>query len=98
MLFPVIFLGTFWKRANKEGAIIAVTIGTVVAMYCEIAEPWFVVEYGWRGGMYGLLVSFAIMITAGYLKPVEKHMDGLWNDIAIARRGQGQKTRTDKTG
>ncbi len=46
MLFPVVFLGTFWKRANKEGAIIAVTIGTVVAMYCEIAEPWFVVEYG----------------------------------------------------
>ncbi|WP_018395713.1 hypothetical protein [Bacillus sp. 37MA] len=49
--------------------------------------------------MYGLLISFAIMITAGYLKPVEKHVDGLWNDIAIARgKSQGQKTRTDKTG
>ena len=35
-LFPVIFLGIFWKRMNREGAIAAMLTGLVTAaLYCH---------------------------------------------------------------
>lgn len=98
ILFPIIFLGVFWKRANKEGAIIAFIVGTTIAMYCEIAQPWFIVEYGWQGGIYGLIVSFTIMIIAGYLKPVNNHVNILWNDIKKAKSETKKSAVSEKIG
>ncbi|ALS22570.1 sodium:solute symporter family protein [Paenibacillus sp. YK5] len=86
MFFPVVFLGLYWKRANKEGAIACMIIGTATSVYLIIFNPYFIDELGWTAGMYGIILAFGIMIIAGYLKPISPHVEQLWSDIETARR------------
>ena len=47
-LFPVIFLGIFWKRMNKEGAIAAMLVGIVTtSMYIMYFKFWGGTSVGW---------------------------------------------------
>lgn len=85
ILFPIVMLGLFWKRANRLGAMLALIVGVAVSMYVSIVQPSFLVSAGWQGGIYGVLVAFLIMFVCGYLRPVEAHVDQLWDDIEIAR-------------
>ncbi|MGG1661295.1 sodium:solute symporter family protein [Brevibacillus sp. NRS-1366] len=91
MLFPVVLLGLYWKRANKEGAIAAILIGTTMSMYLSVANPAFIGEYGWSSGIYGTIIAFLVMFVAGYLKPVEAHVEDLWKDIEVAREKSKRK-------
>ncbi len=85
MIFPVVILGLYWKRANKEGALIGMVMGTIVSMVLTIIEPAFITDLGWSAGVYGLITTTIFMIIAGYTKPVEAHVEHLWKDIEIAR-------------
>ena len=85
MIFPVVILGLYWKRANKEGALAGMIIGTIVSMTLTVTEPAFITNLGWSAGVYGLVTTTVIMLIAGYAKPVETHVEDLWNDIEIAR-------------
>ncbi|MGK7377646.1 sodium:solute symporter family transporter [Planococcus sp. 1R117A] len=68
LLFPIVILGLYWKRANKEGAIIGLIAGTALSMFLRFFNPSFIEGWGWQPGVYGLILSFAVMITAGYMK------------------------------
>ncbi|SDI31891.1 Na+/proline symporter [Alteribacillus persepolensis] len=85
LLFPVTLLGLFWKRANKVGAIISIVLGLSVSLYISLAEPAFLADFGWQGGIYGMLVAFTIIIIDGFLRPVDSHVEKLWKDIEMAK-------------
>jgi len=85
VLAPVVLLGLYWQRANKFGAVVGFLTGMAVSFGLTLSEPEFLVTYGWTPGVYGFLTTLMIMIVAGYLRPVESHVEKLWDDIAYAR-------------
>ncbi|WP_153720898.1 sodium:solute symporter family protein [Sporosarcina cascadiensis] len=84
LLFPVVILGLYWKRANKVGAITGLLVGTGLSMVLRLSNPGFIDDLGWQPGVYGMVVSFAIMIIAGYSKKPTAFAESLWNDIDLA--------------
>lgn len=85
VLSPVVLLGLYWQRANKFGAVAGFLLGMVVSFGLTLTEPTFIHSYGWTPGVYGFLTTLTVMLVAGYLRPVEQHVNKLWRDIAIAR-------------
>jgi SSS family solute:Na+ symporter len=85
MLFPTVTLGLYWKRANKEGAIIGLLAGTILSMALSLINPGFINGLGWQPGVYGLLLNFTIMIVAGYMKKPDIYVDQLWDDFNLIR-------------
>lgn len=61
-LFPIIFLGIFWKRMNREGAIAAMLTG-LVSTVCYISYFKFLggTEAGWWFGISPEGIGFAFM-------------------------------------
>ena len=88
MIFPVVILGLYWKRANKEGAIAGMLVGTIVSMTLTVTEPAFIADLGWSAGVYGLIIATIIMIIAGYMRPIEPHVEELWKDVEMARQNK----------
>src|SRR5690606_29757778 len=86
VLSPVVLLGLYWKRANKIGAVSGFLAGMAVSFGLTIVEPTFIITYGWTPGVYGFLTTLIIMIVAGYCRPIESHVEKLWEDIAMAKR------------
>jgi SSS family solute:Na+ symporter len=41
MLFPVVMLGLYWRRANKEGALAGFLGGTTLSFVLTIVNPRF---------------------------------------------------------
>ena len=64
------FLGIFWKRGNKQGAIASMSIGFLLAVTLEIVYngqiPW---AYGLTSGAIALLANVAIYVLFAYLVP-----------------------------
>ncbi|MEX1199812.1 MAG: sodium:solute symporter family protein [Methylophaga sp.] len=85
VLSPVVLLGLYWQRANKFGAVAGFLLGMIVSFGLTLTEPAFIHSYGWTPGVYGFLTTLTVMLVAGYLRPVEQHVNRLWRDIAIAR-------------
>jgi solute:Na+ symporter, SSS family len=67
------FLGIFWKRGNKEGAIAGMVVGFVTAV---VLEYFFRNYVSWAGGLtsgvIALAVNAAIYVAAAYLKPATR--------------------------
>lgn len=95
VLFPILMLGLFWKRANKLGVIISILVGAPLSQYLTISNPAIIADYGWTGGMYAMIVVFAIMIVTGYMKPIEKHTEQLWSDIETAHNNVKNKLKEE---
>lgn len=64
------FMGIFWKRGNKYGAIASMSIGFAVAVILELVYhgslPW---AYGLTSGAVALIVNVFIYVTMAYLIP-----------------------------
>lgn len=97
VLFPAVMLGLFWKRANKQGALTSIIIGVPISMYLTITQPSWMVESGWTGGMYAMVVCSAIMIIFGFLKPADAHVEKLWKDIEDAKARSKAKKEIPET-
>ncbi len=64
------FLGIFWKRGNKYGAIAGMTAGFAVAVVLELIYPGYLPwAYGLTSGAIALAVNLAIYVAAAYLLP-----------------------------
>ena len=64
-LFPIIFLGIFWKRMNKEGAIAAMLTGIVTtSLYIMYFKFWGGTEDGWWFGVSPEGIGFVFMWLA----------------------------------
>lgn len=86
VLSPVVLLGLYWKRANKLGAVTGFLAGMFVSFGLTIWDPAFIMGYGWTPGVYGFATTLIIMLIAGFVKPVESHVNKLWDDIHHARQ------------
>jgi SSS family solute:Na+ symporter len=65
------FMGIFWKRGNKEGAIAGMVVGFAVAAGLEWNFPNFIPwAYGLTSGVIALGVNFVVYVAAAYLIPV----------------------------
>jgi SSS family solute:Na+ symporter len=64
------FLGIFWRRGNKYGAIAGMVVGFIVAIVLELEYPGFLPwTYGLTSGTVALMVNLAVYIAMAYLIP-----------------------------
>ncbi len=99
-LFPVIFLGIFWKRMNREGAICAMLTGLITTFsYIYYFKFINTDSAGWWFGISPEGIGFAFMwfalligIVVSLLTPAPpKHIQQLVEDIRIP--GQASKVK-----
>jgi cation/acetate symporter len=91
-LFPIIFLGIFWKRMNKQGAIAAMSIGLVTTFsyiyYFKFgggkSEQWFMgVSPEGIGFVFMWLSAVAGIIVSLLTPPPPQEIQDLVQDIRI---------------
>jgi solute:Na+ symporter, SSS family len=80
------FLGIFWKRGNKYGAIAGMVVGFAVAALLEWTYPNFLPwAYGLTSGVVALAVNLLIYVGAAYLFPASSaernRVDKLFADL-----------------
>jgi cation/acetate symporter len=70
--FPVIIMGIFWKRANKEGAILGMAVGIIFTagyiIYFKFVNPAANVDANWLWGIspegigtVGMILNFIVL-------------------------------------
>jgi len=94
-LFPVIFLGIFWKRMNKEGAITAMLVGLISTFsyiyYFKFGggtpDQWFMGVSPEGIGFVFMWVATAMGVCAALVTPAPPHdIQSLVEDIRIPGR------------
>lgn len=62
------FLGIFWKRGNKQGAIASMSVGFITAVSLELIYsqgiPW---AYGLTSGAVALIVNMGVYVACAFL-------------------------------
>ncbi|MAX57046.1 MAG: cation acetate symporter [Alcanivoracaceae bacterium] len=99
--FPVILMGIFYKRMNKEGAIAGMLVGLTFT-FCYIVYFKFVspdlntAEHWWLGvspegiGTLGMVLNFAVAFAVSRVTaPPPEHIQHIVEDIRIPR-GAGE--------
>lgn len=77
------YLGVFWKRGNKAGAIGGVVIGFAAAVILQSIYPTSIVwAWGLTSGVIALILNFAVYVACAYLLPAsageQTRVDGLF--------------------
>jgi len=94
-LFPVIFLGIFWKRMNKEGAIAAMLVGLITTVtYISYFKFMGGTQDGWWFGVSPEGIGFVFMWLAAVVgiivslatKAPPQNIQDLVEDIRIPGR------------
>lgn len=85
VLFPVVILGLYWRRANKQGALTALVSGTAVSFGLMQWQPEWLLQSGWSSGIFGIIVAFGCMIVCGFAFKPTPHVQSLWDEIGTAR-------------
>ena len=94
-LFPALFLGIFWKRASKWGAIVGMLAGLGICLYYMIhTYPFFIKMFGvtpmplWFGlqpisaGMFGVPIGLITIIVVSLITPApEKEVQELVDHV-----------------
>jgi cation/acetate symporter len=95
--FPIIIMGIFSKRMNKEGAIAGMIIGLIFTLgyliYFKFINPEFNnKEHWWFGispegiGTLGMICNFVVsFIISKFTPPPPKHIQDLVEEIRIPR-------------
>lgn len=64
------FLGIFWKRGNRQGAVAGMVAGFVTAVGLELAYSGALpFGYGLSSGCFGLAVNLAVYVACAFLIP-----------------------------
>jgi cation/acetate symporter len=99
--FPVIILGIFSKRMNKEGAIAGMVTGiTVTAAYivyfkfvnpaANVADNWFLGVSPEGFGAVGMVVNFAVAtVVAALTRPPPREVQEMIEHIRVPRGAGG---------
>lgn len=85
------FLGIFWKRGNKYGAIGGMLAGFAIAVALELVYPGYLPwAYGLTSGAVALVVNLAIYVAAAYLVPVSRDEQNRVDDLFASVRDRGR--------
>lgn len=92
--FPVIVLGIFWKRANRQGAIAGMICGISFTMFYIIhttpafmgADPWFLGISPQGIGTVGMLINFIVTVLVSLMTaPPPEEIQELVESVRIPR-------------
>jgi cation/acetate symporter len=94
--FPIIIMGIFSKRMNKEGAITGMIVGLAFTLayiiYYKFVNPMATADDWWFGispegiGTLGMLLNFAVSFAVSkFTPPPPQHVQDLVEDIRIPR-------------
>ena len=95
--FPVIIMGIFYKRMNKEGAISGMVVGLAFTfayiVYFKFISPELnTAEHWWLGvspegiGTLGMILNFAVAFTVSrFTPPPPEHIQHIVEDIRVPR-------------
>lgn len=99
--FPVLVMGIFSKRMNREGAVAGMVAGLVFTagyiIYFKFVNPqantpdnwWFGISPEGIGTL-GMLLNFAVSLSLGkYFPPPPDSVQKMVEDIRVPRRSQG---------
>jgi len=77
-LFPALVLGVFWKRANQQGAIAGMVVGSALCIYYMVhtnpalggspANQWFQIA-PFSAGVFGVPLGFLAIATVSLMTP-----------------------------
>jgi SSS family solute:Na+ symporter len=86
------FLGIFWKRGNKQGAVAGMIAGFVTAVGLELLYGGHLpFGYGLTSGCFGLAVNLLIYVACAYLVPQSaeerERVETLFKVVETRRRG-----------
>ena len=86
------FLGIFWKRGNRQGAMAGMVVGFVIAVGLELAfGGQLPFGYGLTSGCFGLAANLLVYVACAYLipQPLEEleRVDSLFEVVKIRDRG-----------
>lgn len=96
--FPIIIMGIFSKRVNKEGAIAGMVTGMLftsgyIVFFKFLFPEWNVPENWWFGispegiGTLGMIINFAVTLTVSYFTPAPpKHIRELVEGIRVPKK------------
>ena len=94
--FPVIILGIFDKRMNKEGAIVGMILGMGFTLFYIIGnrfagmDPWFFNVSSEGIGTFGAVINFvACFVVSRLTPPPPAHIQELVESVRIPR-GSGE--------
>jgi len=99
--FPVILMGIFYKRMNKEGAIAGMLVGLIftfsyivffkfVSPELNNAEHWLLGVSPEGIGTFGMMLNFAVAFAVSRVTaPPPEHIQHIVEDIRIPR-GAGE--------
>jgi SSS family solute:Na+ symporter len=83
-LTPSLYLGMYWRKGNKYGAIAGLLVGLIVTfsinftLASSIGGPAIA---GFTGAIIGLPVNIAIYVVGAYLGPEVDYVDELFKEI-----------------
>ncbi len=76
------FLGIFWKRGNKQGAIAGMVAGFIVAVALELIFPGYLPwAYGLTSGAVALVANLTIYVACAYILPQSAEERRRVNDL-----------------
>jgi cation/acetate symporter len=98
--FPIIIMGIFSKRMNKEGAVSGMIVGLAFTLayiiYYKFVNPTATADDWWFGispegiGTLGMLLNFAVSFAVSkFTPPPPQHVQDLVEDIRIPRGAGG---------
>lgn len=99
--FPVLVMGIFSKRMNREGAIAGMLVGLIFTagyiIYFKFINPQANTSENWWFGIspegigtLGMLLNFAVSISLGkFFPPPPDAVQKMVEDIRVPRRSQG---------
>lgn len=90
-IFPMVFLGMFWRRANIQGAIIGFILGSIWAVMGNFFPDTVTWAGGWTGGFIGLVFNFAAMILCGFIFKKTRGVDEMFDKLAIYKEPKSQR-------
>ena len=95
--FPVILMGIFYKRMNKEGAIAGMLVGlfftfSYIVYFKFISPELNTAEHWWLGvspegiGTLGMILNFIVAFTVSrFTAPPPEHIQHIVEDIRVPR-------------
>ena len=96
--FPAILLGIFWKRANREGAVVGMILGLVFTVsyivYFKFIQPDLNLPTHWLFGIspegigtVGMLLNFSVTIVISLMtKPPPESVQAMVEQIRLPER------------